>query len=554
MASYDFMLNILFFDFGLDHIDYDSYENLSPDETNERIWRDEADWLAFSSWATMNNMLKMIPPGKVPHALPSLREPVRYGANDMNSWSKFEKEVTRQLFFEMCEFKAHKVNAAAPMILPAEPDLFMDIQSSLQWRSYQSPVIFSLHLWVDIRNIMEEDVVRPFEQLQVTAARLKDALDSHDPSKLSDKHRLKKEWSRRICEIENFALNDFTLERLKFKYEKEFRVDEEPVPFYLMKNEPVWPGLFDFRARLVENQLGHQFTMLAPVVEAATYLYHAAKAMDSNLSSWDMMRKYVETYNESSVFRIGLRDGQSAPAILKDFMQVLSTYHNRVKPLEATDGGHTFTHAINIRMSLFDRYALEGAAQFMEYMEEITKYHLRMEQEVWEKTQGRRLAPEPTASSSKDSGKPSERDPASNALVKRTTDSALGKLEGSREKDLRRNATLSQLSPVQMLQLLDDTVTSQLEGLLTLNYFQLFDESVALLQAMNAAFRPDLQKRVEAEDADRPARLSLLPTFLAEDLGAAAGTEREQEILRTILDVMRAHLMSLTGPIALRSN
>ncbi|KAK0649185.1 hypothetical protein B0T16DRAFT_325706 [Cercophora newfieldiana] len=550
MADYDFMLHCLFFELGLDHVDYHSYEDLSPEETNERIWKDEADWLAFSSWATMNKMFKMIPPGKVPHALPEQRKPPAYGANDLNSWNDFEATVTGHLFLEMCEFKAHKKNGAAPMLLPAEPELFLDIQGSLERRTYRSPVIFSLHLWVDIRNIMEEEVIHPFEQLQTSAARLKDALESHDPSKLCHNHSLKKEWSRRIWEVENFALEDFTLEHQKFIYQN-LGVNEEPEAFFLLKNDPIWAGLLDFRVKLVENQLGHQFTMLSPVVEAAAYLYRAAIAADSSLPSWDMMRKCTDTYNDSSIFRIGLRDGQSAATILKNFVQVLNTYHNGTKSLEATDGGHTFTHAVNIRMSLFERYALERY-EFMEYMEEITKYRLRMEQDTWEKAHSRRLASGPSSSNGECSDKTSEIAGASSALVKTSTVSTLGKLDGEREKELRRKATLSQLSATDMLQLLDDTVSSQLEGILTLNYFELFDESVALLQAMNTAFGPDLQKRVEVEDVDRPARLGSLPTFLSQDLEEAVGTEREREIIRTVVDIVRAHLSDRAGAVAVQ--
>lgn len=43
------MMNMLFIQYGIDHIDYDSYDDLSNEESEERIWRDESDWLGLSS-------------------------------------------------------------------------------------------------------------------------------------------------------------------------------------------------------------------------------------------------------------------------------------------------------------------------------------------------------------------------------------------------------------------------------------------------------------------------------------------------------------------------
>jgi len=548
MADYDFMLSTLFFELGIDHIDYDSYEGLSSEEFSERIWRDEADWLAFSSWSTITRMLSMIPYGKVPSLPPSKQKPVVYGANDMTSWQAFENDVTNQLILEMCEFKALKKMGGAPNVLPAEPELLLDLQRSLETRNYRSPMIFSLQLWVDIRNIMETEVIRPFEQMQVTAAKLKAALDSHNPGNMFDNNTFRGQWIKRSKEITRYMLEDVALESRKIRYQG-VGIDEEPLPFYLLKNEPVWAGLLDFRAKLAGNQMGHQFTMLSPVVEAAAYLYHAAIAADPDLAGWDMMRKYVDTYNDSSVFRVGLRQGQTAPVIINNFKRVIDTYHNRTKALNATDGGKTFTHAVDIRQSLYERYAWDGGEDLMDYMEEITKYRLRIEQDAWE---NRRLRYGPATTNDGGPSETADSATGSTTLVKHTA-STLGKLDDEREKELRRKATLSQLSPTEMLQLLDDTVTSQLEGLLTLDYFQLFDESAVLLKGIYDSFGPDLQARIGFEDLERPARLGLLPVYLGEDLEKASGTGKEQEIIGVIVDVLMSHLASLDTDVAVRS-
>ncbi|KAK4445866.1 hypothetical protein QBC34DRAFT_470801 [Podospora aff. communis PSN243] len=549
MANYDFMLSALFFDFGLDHVDYDSYEGLSKHESDERIWRDEADWLAFSSWATISWMLKGIPPNKVPHIPPSQRDPVVYGANDMHAWHKFEKAVTMQLFFEMADFKARKKNGVAPRVLPAEPELFLDIQRILETRRDRSPAIFSLHLWVDIHNIMETDVVHPFEQLQATAARLKKTLESHDPAKMFNVHGLRSSWTARRNEVSYFMLEDFTIETQREKF-REVGIEEDPVPFYFLQNEPVWAGLLDFRAKLAESQMGHLFIMLSPEVDAAAYLYHAALAADPTIPGWEMMRKYRQTYRLDSLFGLGLM-GESAQRVLKNFSQVIRSYysaassnfHQRTTSPEPLSGRRTFNHAVDIRLSLFTRYAADDDASFMEYIEEITKYRLQMTRDAWEVANNRHPTSGPAALDKEDSGPSSDGADPSTALVKHVA----GKLDREREKELRRKATLSQLSPIDMLQLLDDTITSQLDGILTLNYFQLYDESVSLLAAIAEAFGPDLEKRASVECAGKPGYLGMIPKLLADDVKGATGTTREHEIVQTIVDVVKAHVSKLRG-------
>jgi hypothetical protein len=67
------------------------------------------------------------------------------------------------------------------------------------------------------------------------------------------------------------------------------------------------------------------------------------------------------------------------------------------------------------------------------------------------------------------------------------------KIDGVTENELRRKAMLAQLSPLEVLKILDDTVESLLDGVLSLDYFGLFDQSVALLRAVNESYSPEFQ-------------------------------------------------------------
>ncbi|KAL2133987.1 hypothetical protein VTI74DRAFT_1290 [Chaetomium olivicolor] len=290
LATYEFMMNMLFINFGIEHIDYDSYDGLSEEEWNERIWRDEADWLALTSYFTLYKTRENITPGKVPMIAPSARKPTKYGANNMSDWKDFEWSVSNQIITEGAHLKALKVNQQEPPELPAESLVLLDFQEFLRTKQHRSSLIFSLHLWVQIRHILETDHVKPFEQLQVTAARLKQALDTHNPSKYSKDYDFKRRWIGRIWETKHYMLEDFLFEDKQARF-RQIGVQEDPIPFFLLKGEPVWAGLLDFRARLVYSQLGHEFVMLSSLVDAAAHLYHAALALDPSLPEWEEMKE-----------------------------------------------------------------------------------------------------------------------------------------------------------------------------------------------------------------------------------------------------------------------
>ncbi|KAK3305884.1 uncharacterized protein B0T15DRAFT_556398 [Chaetomium strumarium] len=293
LLKYQWMMNMLFIEFGVEHADYDSYDDLDEEESNERIWRDESDWLALSSYYTPGEVLTRVPPGKVPMIALSNRSPVVYGANNAKEWRVFEDRVARDLILESAHLKALKKNRQEYFQLPSETTLLFGLQECLEWKDFDSALIFSLHLWVDIRYITETEHVKPFEQLQITAAQLKEKLERHPRS-------------------------DFQFKGKKARL-RQMGIQEDPEPYFPLKNEPVWAGLLDFHARLVYSQLGHEFVSLSGVVDAAAYLYHAALAMDPSLPGWEDMDRYVATYLEDSQFRRGLQAQQGAAAIIRSF-------------------------------------------------------------------------------------------------------------------------------------------------------------------------------------------------------------------------------------------
>lgn len=518
LARYEFMNEMLFIHYGIDHVDYDSYDGLTEEETNERIWKDEADWLAFPSYCTLKKTLETIPAGKVPMMAPSITRKTVYGATTLEAWNDFESNVTSQIIREGAHLKALKTNQQEPPILPAEPQLLLDFEDCLRTNDFTSALIFSLHLWVDIRNIIETDHIRPFEQLQESATRLKLALEAHNPTKFSKDRAFKRDWIARTWETKHYMLEDFTFDDKRARF-RQLGVEEDPDPFYLLKHEPVWAGLLDFRARLVHSQLGHEFVMLSSVVDAAAYLYHAALARDPNLPPWQGMRKYLDTYLDDSQFKVRLLEGQDPVAILRNF--------ESLPVFRPTDAPKTFTQAIRIRQNLYDRFAFEEKRIPFDgpplYLRELAALRFKLQMD----------------SMHKDGCDGSANGNGINGA----------KTEKGTEQEIRRNAALAHFSPLGMLRLLDETVTSQVEGLLTLDYFELFDDSTALLESIAAALESKLRDHLPAKDGDSPAYLGRLPIHLAKALDQSSGLATEAEILDTVVNSCRRFLEEKQGTL-----
>lgn len=126
--------------------------------------------------------------------------------------------------------------------------------------------------------------------------------------------------------------------------------DEQDVgEFSLLKTEPVWAGLLDIRAKLATNELGHQFVSRSFLVEAAAYLYAAARAASRRFPKHQDfpflvdMDKFLASYDNDSDLKRGILNHQDDPvAILKSFRDIMPADLTDPKPgntaLDAVQG------------------------------------------------------------------------------------------------------------------------------------------------------------------------------------------------------------------------
>ncbi|KAK0702204.1 hypothetical protein B0H67DRAFT_393515 [Lasiosphaeris hirsuta] len=98
-------------------------------------------------------------------------------------------------------------------------------------------------------------------------------------------------------------------------------------------------------------------------------------------------------------------------------------------------------------------------------------------------------------------------------------------LSEAAERELKRKAILAQMSPIQLLKLLDESLSNDLERVLEVDYFTLFEQSAELLKRLYSQFDQDLSLREKlqweiGQEPNQPARLpSLLALAFASDRG-----------------------------------
>ncbi|KAI1770547.1 hypothetical protein F4818DRAFT_259322 [Hypoxylon cercidicola] len=488
LAEYDFMLQTLFFQYGLDHVDYSGEDKLTERERTYKILG-EADWLGFFAYTHIVQILDFVPPGKVALIPSSVAKHPKYGCHDFEGFRDFTKDAMFDFFPEICVLKAMKQNGELPMIMCAQDELTLDFEDIFRMRDYSSAAVFVLSLYIDIRYILENQVTDAFDLVQATAARTKTILEDQ-LSNIRGPWDLRKECRFRLKEIERLILQDF-LEEDKLRRLKEKGVTEEFERHLLLKKDPVWSGLLDFRYRLILNSLGYRFINKSSVVLGAAFAYTASRIDETQGLRWPRMDRFFRIHDKDRILRGPLPSEFTTIDLLKRFVDHnLSTisvpFIGLSKSLEA----------------LYMRYGSDNghSRQAMAYLGDIIRDKLGTKAANRVSRQAVILPPGPDERQN-----PLD---VENAVAKRGNPNA-AKAQATRGD----NFQFDRVSPVQLLEILDETTTSLLENQLSINLFQLHTESVQLLQKLLGEFSSEVESDTPAL-LDENTRADKLPLLL----------------------------------------
>ncbi|KAI1324405.1 hypothetical protein F5Y16DRAFT_307000 [Xylariaceae sp. FL0255] len=489
MGNYAFMMKTLFFDYGLDHVDYSGEDQLTEEERFNKIYY-EADWVGFLVYALVEDVLSHVPPGKVPMIPPSAKDPIHYGLHDAEGMRGFMRSVVADIFPEICITKALKTNGLVPHTAPAQDELTLGFEQLFRVRDYPSTMIFSLSLYVDIRYILEEQVSDAFELLQATAASSKAILEQYLPQ-IKNRREFKRDCQDRLHELKAHIIDDFTF------YDKERRFREggitEPVERHsLLKRDPIWAGLLDLRCRLVLSDLGLRFVKDSPLVAAAAFVYAAAQVEGRDSTStnveWPRMDIFLRVHGRDQILKGAVTEEDMAPvALLKRFVD-----------LNLAVSGTDLSGSPNKSLeALTQRYCWDG------------------NRSRWSVGHLRSIVQERSSS-------------AVNTTQGQEQQQQQLQLVPSNRKDEQSQSTSTPVSPIQLLEIVEETTASLLENELSVEYFQLYDECILLFLELLEEFATEAGE-FSYNEGSHSDELALFVPVLYRVAVATADQEHEPE-------------------------
>lgn len=273
------------------------------------------------------------------------------------------------------------------------------------------------------------------------------------------------------------------------------------------------------------------------------------------------MDRFLASYADDSALKRGILEAGDEPAaVLRRFAAAAAAAATAAAPadpagprpqdaaLDAAPGRtDAFQQSVRIRQLLSRRYATEDRTgqSFMQYMAGLIRQRLEPEMErPQEAVAGAGAGADVLSAVLRGVGgddnntKPSALPHAGGALSEERR--ALAEQRGGlrdRQRAARRRALLAQLSPVQQIQILEDTVDAQLEGLLSIDFMELFLRSKTVLFVVGANQGEGFMQKLGIRGGTQSSALDQLvnvPLLLGESL--VGDSSKDEKLLWSMVE------------------
>ncbi|KAF2146868.1 uncharacterized protein K452DRAFT_242024, partial [Aplosporella prunicola CBS 121167] len=241
------------------------------DDMNFKMY-DAADTILFSTYLFLNAFLDVIGSGYIP-----VYKPGHYGIyhpssdrNEKSSRQKFQED--KIILMELLpEFALVCMNTNT---IPAQDELTRGLRVLFKTRKMSFAVVFAAQIFLDIHYMLRDDVVRGFKDLQQTAQLIQGSLNQNfkfhaslrienwPPSNDQGLHDI-------LARINDWVTTDpFTKESQRLR-----RPNTEP--FKLMKNHPLFCGLYSFSLKSLFQEAGVVFASSWGSIIYSAHIYNA---------------------------------------------------------------------------------------------------------------------------------------------------------------------------------------------------------------------------------------------------------------------------------------
>ncbi|KAB5585085.1 hypothetical protein GE09DRAFT_1209709 [Coniochaeta sp. 2T2.1] len=520
---------------------YSPQGDLNEGQQSDKTREDEKkkDWLGLLAYHGLRSFLNnTTPPGEteISRTLTERRPGEDCGIMTGQELQQLTEQLVNKYMLEATATRVLKrIKRPEPTSpkLPGKTYLLSWAEEVLDSKPLGLSEIFSMQLHIDIRVALGHKVGNVFTTMQATGRKVTQTMEKYKKNAKGDCASLSKSLNAWQDCCQKTLLKDMTLGGKNAIF-KALDIDVQVPEFVLQKEDPVWAGLLDFGAKLISNDLGDRFASAVPLIEAATYLYCAAKASpikdDIRLPSWPDMEIFMDTYTSDSVFKLGLLQSPATPfTILSNWEKMMATFVTPALPARSEAiARRERSYEIGIRTSFFNRYSWFGDRKHFN----PSQSHLSKQSYLDQVTFRRLLKKDKLLS---------------DANIKRAMEAARKRsAAGGRASEMRPrpgqdlDGEKSVLKPMKI----DDEMELKLldGGVLSLDYFKLWDESVRLLRKVNKAFAEEFSGKLSGV-AGVPDCFVVLPMLVAEELRKRATEDpTESEILGRLVDTVKKFL------------
>jgi hypothetical protein len=267
------------------------------------VWARHADWIGAGAFLSLDQHLMREADGK---PLRGDLKPV-YGPITPKDYMHFNWVVSSQYLKQARLSGEMKRAEKLPFRYPGQTELLTDCEHFLYRKNarYPTAMVFFMQVYMDIRKILEDEVLQGHEQLQFTAKAAIHTLEANIdmanlPKRLST---LWHEAKTHVDELNKYVINDCLLEEKRTALRRE-GIAGEPASHELHKIDPIWTGVMIFRTKLKTNMAG--FSLLVAeenkMVLVMAAMYATAQQHEGGCHlHWPAMDLFIKVHGANRV-------------------------------------------------------------------------------------------------------------------------------------------------------------------------------------------------------------------------------------------------------------
>lgn len=302
LGNYKAMADLLFFERGLAHVDYDEKAAMfdgDPDGMSDAI-HDEADFICLPTFWTLTDWLRNCPPRKIPTLGHLIGTTPDYQAQASHGRLDRDKQILQEILQECCLIKAFKNDPG--FMLPGEDELTIGLIHMLATRKIPIWLILASQLFCDIRSILETEVSHCHDELLRMGNRVDSILKHYIDFAKDFDVPISSVLYTTVSEVECWITKDFA-EPMRTKMHLEHGHPKSSIEqYHYLRRHPLLCGLMIFRFSLTMNELGLKNSNMWGATIAAAHLYNAVRHELSDFPQWLDVEALILIHTRQRIF------------------------------------------------------------------------------------------------------------------------------------------------------------------------------------------------------------------------------------------------------------